>query len=309
MSEGDVKNQKLEALFEDENLPVVPERAEPLKKLELTPSPEALSAAEKFKTQGGIEKRIFNRVETKSQLSLRFTHQEQFAKQYIENISLGGLFVRTQLKPGLGATLPIEFEVPTRQGSKAFRLLGKVRRQTESGLGIEFVDLTTEIRAELEAFVKSTLPEGTPIANQIKKASVDRLGKMREETELKKGRHQKIFRRWALAISLVILNASIAIDWIRDAEDKSVQNGARSQRDSVEVQGQKIELLRIQSVQRSAQGEIILRLNDGSLIRTDAKELQRQKLPRHFTQTLESVYSTPSRPEPKRRVKNPSRNQ
>lgn len=170
----------IERLFEDENLPP-PEAEEGLRRLDLTPSAEALGAAKKKKINWE-ERREFTRAEVApDQIHLSFSNDQQFAKQYIENFSLGGLFVRTKLRPGVGAIVPIEFSVPLHNfEARIFKLRAKVCRETENGLGLQFLDLDQETRADLEVFVKTILPSGSVPMNQVKRSSRERLDQLRE---------------------------------------------------------------------------------------------------------------------------------
>ncbi len=120
----DKKN--IEKLLEEENLPSVPDPA-PLTSFDFTPSTKAIRLAEINKEMA--EKREFARASAGSKsLTLKFSNEAQFAQQYIENISIGGLFVRTKLRPGVGAILPVEFSVPVQGQDKQFLLRAEVTR-------------------------------------------------------------------------------------------------------------------------------------------------------------------------------------
>src|SRR4051794_2783903 len=112
----------IEKLLEGEDLPKVEHRPTELPKLEVSPetlkraqSPASSSTSEtpdnpQPVASGGIERREFTRIEVGDRkLELKFTHGLQFARQYIENISLGGLFLKTQTKAEMGSLMDIEF--------------------------------------------------------------------------------------------------------------------------------------------------------------------------------------------------------
>ena len=65
------------------------------------------------KGDAGADRREFSRADIlEKKLELRFSISNQFARQYIENISVGGLFVRTDQRPCMWSWIPTEFTVP-----------------------------------------------------------------------------------------------------------------------------------------------------------------------------------------------------
>lgn len=288
----------IEALLEAEELPHLPEQSQELRKIELKPSPESLSGP-KINWE---ERREFTRASVDTQIVLNFSNETQFAKHYVENISLGGLFVKTNHRPGMGAVVPIEFAVKMGRNEKLFRLHGKVCRQTDRGLGLEFTNLTPETRKELEVFVKSSLPEGASIVNQVKKTTVDRLEQTREEKKLREAKQLKAFKA-SLAIAVLIgLNIYLANEVIET--ETITQTGDIHQQ--IQLGNQSIPVENIRSFSKSEDGKILLQLNEGQSLEIPIDQLQTRDLPADLQQSLTLIQTIP--PEKTiRKTKNPSR--
>jgi hypothetical protein len=129
------------------------------------------------------ERRIFTRVNVSDQkLELKFLNENQFAKQYIENISVGGLLVKTKYKPKLGSFIPVEFSIGQINSTpKIIKLRAKVCRVTGDSIGLEFPDLNRDNRKVVEKFVRSALAPGSSAARQVKKSTLEHLEQMREK--------------------------------------------------------------------------------------------------------------------------------
>src|SRR5688572_22707613 len=58
------------------------------------------------------ERRQFTRINVEDhRISVRFHNELHFAKHYVENISIGGLFIKTTEKYSMGELVPVAFEV------------------------------------------------------------------------------------------------------------------------------------------------------------------------------------------------------
>ncbi len=83
-----------------------------------------------------------------------------FITDYTENISKGGVFIKTSLPLEIGERVRLRLQLP--DGDAPFALDGIVKwvstlRDREShppGMGIEFVDFDDTVRAKLEALVR-----------------------------------------------------------------------------------------------------------------------------------------------------------
>lgn len=84
-----------------------------------------------------------------------------FITDYTQNISKGGMFIRTSLPLDVGEKVRLRLTLPG--GDAPFALDGIVKwvatlREREKhapGMGVEFVDFDDEVRHQLEAFVNA----------------------------------------------------------------------------------------------------------------------------------------------------------
>lgn len=307
----DIDSKKIENLFETEDLHPDPleEKTRVLKRLDLRPSPEAIAAVRKKEAEAQKinweEKREYTRAQTEGEeIVLAFSNDKQFARQYVENISLGGLFVRTKMRPGVGAVVPIDFSVPTLDhGVRRFVLKAKVCRQTDDGLGLQFLDLTTEIRKDLEAVVKKALPEGTALSNQVKKASVDRLEKIRDEREVTMKRRWKTAKTATIIGILLIANFYMGMEVLENQDFGAILKMEQT----IKVVGREISVSEIRSIGKRADGRFEIHLNGDQIIDFDLADINESILPSHLRESLRVVRSLqPAKPV--RRTKNPTRN-
>lgn len=273
----------IDELLKDENLPEV-EAATPHSKIELTPSPEILAQSQSTQTseqptepktnENPSELREFTRIDVREkQLELKFSNDLQFAKQYIENISLGGLFVKTTQKHELGAIIPIEFSIPSKgseNNSKAFNLKGKVCRVTPEGVGLEFTNLSLEARQELEDFVRSILPKGAAIQNKVRAASVDRLEKSREQ----KAKADEKLRR--LAISSITIGLLILLNYFmyRNLQITSEMTDVHARVDKIHLGDQDVDRSEIRSIERNSEGLFMVYLKNGKKLQVPRTQLE-----------------------------------
>jgi len=295
---GQEKNT-IEKLLEDEQLPAFEQVPKELRKFELKPSAEALAGAK----VNWEEKREFTRAEIDSSIVLAFASEGQFAKHYVENISLGGLFVKTSHRPGLGAVLPIEFSVNGEKNTnRIFRLHGKVCRETDRGLGLQFTNLTPEIRKELESFVKDALPEGSSVLNQVKKAAVERLEQAREEKSERKLKQMKVIKTSVLIGSLLIFNlilGSRVIKTTTTSQTRVVVN-------TISIKDRNVPVENIRSLSRDDAGNVIFALEGGDSVVISLKDLQIDQLPSDIQHSVTLIQSIPVK-KTLRKTKNPPR--
>lgn len=303
----DLDKKSIERLFDDEVLhPEPPVPSKELKEIKLTPSPEALAASKEGPKPkiNWEERREFNRAEViGQQIVLQFSNDAQFAKQYVENISLGGLFVRTKLRPGLGALMSIQFAVP-RVGNepKSFQLQARVCRETDAGLGLQFINLSNEMRSELEEVVRVALPEGKPLTNQVKKSSLDHLEQIREAKETKDRQRLKALKVSVLIAALLILNVYMGLQ----LSEGTQQDAAQYVRPSIEIGEKSIHIDQIRSIGRHGDGKIDIQMNNGEIFTVDSKEIESAALPSYLRETFRLVQSFEA-PKQIRRTKNPHR--
>jgi uncharacterized protein (TIGR02266 family) len=283
-------SELIEKLLDDEELPPVEEAIG----LPLIRAPEELAELEQKKSDGGMDKREFSRIDIREkQLALKFANESQFARQYIENISIGGLFVKTDLKPAMGSFMPIEFSIPQEEGEKVFRLKARVCRVAEAGVGLEFTNLSPEVRQDLEKFVLSILPEGVGLTARAKKSTIERLESLRE-ARLDADKKLKSISLKLLFVA-VLIGANIWM--INDIHElKTIESHAADTR--IHLSDKEIDVHELQSVSRSQDGTLHFFLADGTSVETRGAEIEKQ-LPYQLRQTIHLLSSIPALKQPR----------
>ncbi len=288
--------KNIEDLFQSEDLDKkdsdpVAEKAE-LPKLDLPPDTES----------GGLEKREFTRIDVKErQISVRFHNELHFAKHYMENISVGGLFVRTDDKYEMGALVPIEFEVKTSEFGEPelFQLKGKVCRITDNGVGLEFTNLDQVTRTRLESYVQSILPRGTNLRTKAKQSTIEKLEQMRQE------RAQKVQTSKKYAMQILALLCLALTNGLLVKQQLDISRSERVNADqSIEIQGKKIKWNEIRSLEQTNRNETVVKTASESFtVNTNDLEMN---LPPHLKHQFQILKSTPPK-KPIRRPKNSGR--
>jgi uncharacterized protein (TIGR02266 family) len=99
---------------------------------------------------------------------VKFKDRRQFESCWLKDISNGGIFLRTQTPAALFGQLSVVLELPN---GDTVELLGEVVRVVApreaqqgvaAGMGVQFVDLDVEKRAQLEAYLGFTQPIAVP---------------------------------------------------------------------------------------------------------------------------------------------------
>jgi Tfp pilus assembly protein PilZ len=255
--------ENIEKLFESEDLPVRVERQKsmPLISLEAkNPEPNA----------DGIERRQFTRADIADRkLELKFSNSAQFAKQYIENISLGGLFVRTEEKRRLGEIVPIEFSIPTNGSPKTFQLMGKVCRVTMDGVGLEFIHTSRDLQESLESFVKSALPNNVPLVNKPKASAIDTLDRLRSERRERSKERLIFFKKIGVIALLLFLNGYLLTEVV---QEQTAYTAFKNH--AITVKNRTVPISDIRSLERNQRNQFVLRLNDKSEIEVRPDQIE-----------------------------------
>jgi len=270
---------------------------EELSKIELPPLEGPTSSAES--TPSALEKREFTRIDlTEKQISVRFHNQMHFAKHYLDNISVGGMFVKTKETYKMGAIVPIEFEVKTSEfGSPdLFQLRGKVCRVIPEGVGLEFTNLDQVTRTRLESFVQSILPRGTQVRTQAKQSTIDKLELLRQERAQRSASSKKIFLQVCMLIILGVLNFTLVKEKMKTGE---VETAVRDQ--TINLDGKKLKWNEIRSLEHTSKDRLVIHTQD-EMIEVDVQSVENQ-LPPHLQQQLQLLQSTPPASD-RRRSKN-----
>ena len=116
------------------------------------------------KRKKGAERRKYPRVPLSLLIQYRFDTLEDFLSEYSTNISIGGMFIRTEKPKDEGTLVYLQFYL--RDGAKLIEGLGRVVRvnpaepagdQSASGMGIEFVNFDEESMALIRQIVERNL--------------------------------------------------------------------------------------------------------------------------------------------------------
>jgi uncharacterized protein (TIGR02266 family) len=103
----------------------------------------------------GIEKRLFPR----KPLRIKVTFEDEFGDGiiwlYSDNISLGGIFLASDIPISIGSSVFMSFSLPS--DSRCLRASGEIIRVEKEagcmGMGVRFIGLTPEGREAIQDFV------------------------------------------------------------------------------------------------------------------------------------------------------------
>ena len=114
----------------------------------------------------GEEKRRFQRTELSLLVQYRFNTFEEFLAEYSIDISVGGMFIRTDHPRPEGSMIYLQFAL--RDGHKLIEGLGKVVRVNPPGaggvpgMGVEFVNLDQDSSELIEDIVVTKVSKKAP---------------------------------------------------------------------------------------------------------------------------------------------------
>ncbi len=105
------------------------------------------------------ERRIFRRVPFFRTVQYKYESMEAFRSEVANDLSLGGVFVRTENPEPVGSVVYLEFDLT--DGSKILSGYGKVVRVNpantpgyDPGMGIEFLKFDEESRARIRELIQ-----------------------------------------------------------------------------------------------------------------------------------------------------------
>ncbi|MGI5864525.1 MAG: TIGR02266 family protein [Myxococcales bacterium] len=123
---------------------------------------EKRAAAPEEAPQDGAERRKYPRAPLQLLIQYRFDTLEEFLAEYSVNISVGGVFIRTESPREEGSFVYLQFAL--RDGARLIEGLGKVVHVNPPGvegrvpgMGIEFINLDPESVLLIEEIVASRL--------------------------------------------------------------------------------------------------------------------------------------------------------
>jgi len=113
----------------------------------------------------GADRRKHPRVPLSLLVQFRFNTFDEFLAEYSENISIGGMFIRTEAPREEGALIYLQFSL--KDGSRLIEGLGRVVRVNPPGvagqvpgMGVEFVNFDPDSMALIEDICAARQPPG-----------------------------------------------------------------------------------------------------------------------------------------------------
>jgi len=217
------------------------------------------------KTASPIQARAFNRANlSEGAIQLRFQSGQQFAKCYIDNISIGGLFVKSDQKRSVGEVLDVAFSLPAASSGQPFEIFvrARVARVTDEGMGLQFLTLNREVQFRLEQYVQAALPAGAQSRSIMRESSVERLrGLRQEQTE-----RTHFFKRRMIQISvfavLALANGFLVFGPSSQNSSSKIHHLDRS----FVVQGRNISINQVRGIRIDKTGAAKIELEDGSIV-------------------------------------------
>jgi Tfp pilus assembly protein PilZ len=85
-------------------------------------------------------------------ITVDYSSQDRFFRDFIQDISAGGIFIETRELFGEGADIGLTFSIPNSQ--IPFRITGEIVRTTSRGVAVKFKNVTTYQQEILNSLVK-----------------------------------------------------------------------------------------------------------------------------------------------------------
>ncbi|HZH03916.1 MAG TPA: TIGR02266 family protein, partial [Myxococcaceae bacterium] len=109
------------------------------------------------------KRRRYPRARVPLLVQYRFNRLEDFTAEYAQDLSPGGLFLRTDLFRPVGTRLSLQFSL--KDGSALIEVSGRVAFVSPAGnpsrppgMGIEFLEVDPGVRAQLETLCRTAPP-------------------------------------------------------------------------------------------------------------------------------------------------------
>lgn len=234
-------------------------------------------------------------------VGVRFQNKQHFAKQYIENISSGGLYIRTNESFKTGDLVHLEFNVPDPTQSDQelrFTLVGSICRTDASGVGLQFTNLDQEARYQLEKYVHSVLSDGMQVNSQPKSAVMAKIEERRQLRRTRQNKKRQSLRKIGILVLLGAINAYLGFYSYRDFSTPS----SAPQTKYIFLNGNQIEIESINSFEKDSDGKFWVELNENRFEIMNISEFENQ-LPAHLRHQFD-VMNGLSPKNQKRRNKN-----
>lgn len=111
----------------------------------------------------GAERRAYDRAPLNLLVQFRLQDMDQFMREYAVNISMGGMFIRTEQPHAKGSFIYLQFSLA--DGKRLIEGLGKVVHvnpptHASPGMGVEFVNMDDGSRSLIQEIVQERLGRG-----------------------------------------------------------------------------------------------------------------------------------------------------
>ncbi|HUF79127.1 MAG TPA: TIGR02266 family protein, partial [Thermoanaerobaculia bacterium] len=149
-----------------------------------------MSATVPSPPRGPFDQREGLRVDLRRRVSLKFKDFRGFVNEYLENLSPGGMFIRTTAPPPVGTVF--DFELTLEDYSRLVHGLGEVawvREKDEqfdrpAGMGVRFLRLEPESRELIDRVLAQSADPSAPIGAALAAPALDTEGKWWEDPPL-----------------------------------------------------------------------------------------------------------------------------
>lgn len=112
-----------------------------------------------------IERRKFARISLEKQVKINFKGKENFVKHMLHDVSLGGMFLKSQLALPPGSVFNFEFSIdkdlPKIRGRGVVVRIGSDDKGEPKGMGIEFISLEASGKELLANLIKDHLKDSS----------------------------------------------------------------------------------------------------------------------------------------------------
>lgn len=216
-------------------------------------------------------------VSTGEGLDVSFGSIQAFAKSYVRDISLGGAYIQTEMRPSMGSLLPINFRVEQNGSSEplVFELRGQVVRHGSDGIGLKFTNLEGQVRRSLEDFLAQNMSSPIPSQTPAKKTTLGRVADIRHSAEDARLKRNAFLTRVAILVLGLILNAWLGMELKTELKKSLDARDAVLTLDS----GRKVPLREIQGLKMTDDG-IELVVKGSEHIQLSSEE--ERQLPAHL---------------------------
>lgn len=202
------------------------------------------------------EKRKFERREINrdKNLQIRFRSEAALARSYIQDISLGGIFLKTEERPALKTIMTIDLQVDQETGEpERIELQAVVVRHASDGIGLEFTNLDSAKRQEIEKIVQLASISASDLnKGRVKAASFQQLSEIRKS----KAAASLRLKKHSLSVGIVALLLGLNLYAARDFWSEAPQGSTTPVHSRVALAGREIRTSDIRRIERTTESAL-----------------------------------------------------